>query len=194
MTLHEDRSNSFRSICPQQMREGSRRRRFVSRRSLAQPKSRKMRRQFRKRNVYDQGIFINTPVSMVSMVCISGTCEQYVHPSVRFAVLSWKKGTRWAGWVARGSEPGARGSDGWMGESAGARHGERRAPTQRAPTQRALGDRRGPTNRAPGPTQGAPGPTQTNAGPRHRERPSPTQRAPGPDRDSERAAGPYADI
>ena len=32
---------------------------------------------------------------------------------VRFGVLSWKKGTRRAGWVARGSELGARGPDGW---------------------------------------------------------------------------------
>ena len=28
--------------------------------------------------------------------------------TVRFGVLSWKKGTRRAGWVARGSELGAR--------------------------------------------------------------------------------------
>ena len=31
--------------------------------------------------------------------------------TVRFGVLSWKKGTRRAGWVARGSELGARGSE-----------------------------------------------------------------------------------
>ena len=39
-------------------------------------------------------------------------------PTVRLGVLSWKKGTRRAGWVARGSELGAR-----MTEAIGTRLG-----------------------------------------------------------------------
>ena len=36
--------------------------------------------------------------------------QKYVIPqAIRFGVLSWKKGTRQAGWVARGFELGARG-------------------------------------------------------------------------------------
>ena len=44
---------------------------------------------------------------------IYGILFCYVIPqTVRYGVLSWKNGTRRAGWVARGFEPGARGPDG----------------------------------------------------------------------------------
>ena len=94
-------------------------------------------------------------------------------------VSSWKKGTRRAAWVARGSGLGARGPDGFGAEALDRMGGTRIAAGRRAATQRVAG------------------PDTERAGPRHRERESagadterresgpkerrvPTQRASGP--------------
>ena len=61
--------------------------------------------------------------SMVSLYVSTGglvpayTCDinSIVPQTIRFGVLSWKKGTCWAGSVARGSELGARGAGSELG-------------------------------------------------------------------------------
>ena len=92
--------------------------------------------------------------NIITIVTIAVIVTTIVPQRVRFGVFSWKKGTRRAGWVARGSELGARGPDGLSGPdgwswgladiggtqsltqrapwSAGACHGKRSALTQTA--------------------------------------------------------------
>ena len=131
----------------------------------------------------------------------------YIPQTVTFGVLSWKKGTHRAGWVARGSELGARAGtrsepaervgdtrieagaqpDGWQGpdaESAGARHRGRRGPTQRAPGERwadtkSAGPRHGERRDTQNSAR-APGPDTESAAEQHRERPGPDVESAGP--------------
>ena len=110
--------------------------------------------------------------------------------TVRFGVLSWKRNAPgW--WVARGSELGARGPDGWHADQSWARgpdgcraNRERRADTE---TAGETGERRA-QHRAQRPdaeSAGRAGPSTETAGPRHG-----APDTAGPDTKSERALEP----
>ena len=123
-----------------------------------------------------------------------------------FGVLSWKKGTRRARWVAReselgargrGSEPGARRPDGYADQSWACGAGRLGGTRIGAGGRGRLGGTQIGGSRTP--ERGS----QLVSGNAESARrvPAPTQRAPGPDTesawldtDSERAAGPYTDI
>ena len=112
------------------------------------------------------------------------TFSRIVPQTVRFGVLSWKKGTRRAGWVAHASELGARGI------GCVARGSELGARTARWTGWVA-------THKAPGPDRESARPDTESAGARHKERrarhraPEPDTESPGPrPTQTQRAPGP----
>ena len=119
----------------------------------------------------------------------------FIPQTVRFGVLSWKKGTRLAGWVARASELGFAGPDAGAlcvcraSVSGSGAHSLCQAPALPGP-QRSLGSPlpalsvSGPRRLSRGHRRRESGGAQHRA--RHREGPAPTQRPPGPDTQSEK--------
>ena len=111
---------------------------------------------------------------------------------VRFGVLSWKKGTRRAGWVARGSELGARAGTrgagvprtGWVAHGAELGAARVGGPRDQIGGARMRG---GGADGHRGPSAGPSRPDTQSAGARHRERPGPGIESAGPRH--KRAAG-----
>ena len=118
--------------------------------------------------------------------------EHIIPQTIRFGVLSWKKGTRRAGWDLSWG-PGARGPDGqhadrelgargWMGADREHRQKDLRPDTESAPKRRAPGPDTESTKRPTERARRAPTGTDTESPtqiPRER-----AQRAPGPDTES----------
>ena len=106
---------------------------------------------------------------LISLPCVC--CFELIPQTVGFGVLSWKKGTRRAGWVARGWELGVHADAdlSWGPADQVTRGSEERAPTQ-------------------SPTQRAPGPDRESAGLQNER-----YRAPRPDTDRDRVPGAHTE-